>query len=227
MSSCLKMEPDAFLEFLCDLDQSLRKFDHSIRSPLSVLLGIVEDLEAGRLLDSEDISDARIAVERITKLSRSLSLPHELTSSVKINSAVLAQTLRILIPEINISYSVSSDINALVAPQHFAALVGLVATLYYNQEAHSVESPNLLVTDSTTNGRLMALVSNCPVSIKDINTLKLIEIDNLDNKLEVAKISETNSAILKLYLLTYKAKLFETEGGFCGIMFPTNNNSKK
>lgn len=70
--------PHQVLEnFLAELRSSLQEFNHQIRSPLTVLNGIVEDLESGKPLGSEDIEDGRLALTRTREHLNSLKTPLE------------------------------------------------------------------------------------------------------------------------------------------------------
>ena len=62
-------------KFFSQLPQTLAELQHRIRSPLSVIAGLIEDLRDQRTLCQEDIADAGVALEKLLSLIEQLSLP--------------------------------------------------------------------------------------------------------------------------------------------------------
>ncbi|MCB0360065.1 MAG: hypothetical protein KDD44_10525 [Bdellovibrionales bacterium] len=59
---------------LADVVSLCERFSHALRSPLSVCMGVIADMEQGYSLDSQDIADARTSLEQILSLIDRLRL---------------------------------------------------------------------------------------------------------------------------------------------------------
>lgn len=194
--------------FLRELESSMRQLNHSLRSPLSVMLGIIEDLETGVTLSSEDIADGKQALTRATSLLKSLALPTPTSDLKELSAKTLVQALESILPAIPVEIALTAKTTAKLPMNYLFPLLSIVS------EINSCPK-KLFCYESQDGSSVTLLFSQSPTDCNDVPSIAL-------NPLAVAKLdslSATSVAALHLYLTICGATLVESSEGELGIHF--------
>ena len=204
--------------FLNELREGSDELAHAIRSPLSIILGIVEDIESGNQLNQEDISDARDAIDRVRAQLQRATLGNVLRLETK---AGLETELRNTFPNYSIFSSLKQEVYQQLPTAYLLSIISLLVEEFEPNKKASLGATgfNLIVASDCSQKTAIAsckkfylIASHSPLTDFNENLVRDYPQYNFSN------LTKTKIAILNFLLKQSATKIIRLQNDDYGIV---------